>query len=110
MGTSVDNMSIEYIHDKDRDTTDAIVSFDDAPAINIFCNIADTRVMYTVGISPPIAEGSFRTKTYNQTTETKKVAATEMKNLEAGEKKKSRYTIEFKDLDPNIEYKFGAST
>ena len=23
--TSVDNMSIEYIHDKDRDTTDAIV-------------------------------------------------------------------------------------
>ena len=33
-----------------------------------------------------------------------------MQNLEAGEKKKGRYTIEFKDLDPNIEYKFGAST
>ena len=33
-----------------------------------------------------------------------------MQNLEAGEKKKGRYTIEFKDLDPNVEYKFGAST
>ena len=33
-----------------------------------------------------------------------------MQNLEAGEKEKGRYTIEFKDLDPNIEYKFGAST
>ena len=51
------NLKINSYHNSERDRTEAVVKFDDAPALkDIFGKIRDVQCIYSVVINPPIAK------------------------------------------------------
>ena len=51
---SITNFTTEFEYDKETDSTNAIVRFNDAKAIGVFCKIAKVDSIYVVTISPPV--------------------------------------------------------
>ena len=55
--TEVSNLTINRYHNSEMDWTEAVVRFDDAPALkDIFVKIRDVQCIYSVEINPPINE------------------------------------------------------
>ena len=55
--TEVSNLTINSHYNSEKDRTEAIVKFDDAPALkDIFVKIRDVQCIYSVVINPPITK------------------------------------------------------
>ena len=55
--TEVSNLTINSYYNSEKDWTEAVVRFDDAPALkDIFVKIRDVQCIYSVEINPPIKE------------------------------------------------------
>ena len=55
--TEVSNLTINCYYNLEKDWTEAVVRFDDAPALkDIFVKIRDVQCIYSVEINPPIKE------------------------------------------------------
>ena len=55
--TEVSNLTINSYYNSEKDWTEAVVRFDDAPALkDIFVKIRDVQCIYSVEINPPINE------------------------------------------------------
>ena len=53
--TEVSNLTIDSYYNSEKDRTEAVVKFDDAPALkDIFVKIRDVQCIYSVVINPPI--------------------------------------------------------
>ena len=65
--TEVSNLTITSHFNPDKDRTEAIVKFDDAPAMkDIFAKIPDVQCIYSVEITPPIAKVCINTSNQSQ--------------------------------------------
>ena len=53
--TEVSNLTIDSYYNSEKNRTEAVVKFDDAPALkDIFVKIRDVQCIYSVVINPPI--------------------------------------------------------
>jgi len=115
--TEVNNLSINSYHNSERDRTEAVVKFDDAPALkDIFGKIRDVQCIYSVVINPPISKGSvhalksdhpsiFTPRKSRNENPIEKAGDVEMVEIES-----QRNKTKFKGIDPQIEYTFIVST